>query len=308
MADDLHAIADLVADAMDLSGTEISDVLDDAPFIQQMGFVPSSDGTNHKYVKKTQNPVVGFRAANAGRDFDSSIDSINTDALKLLDWSWAADKGVADAWRQGGAEAYIAREGIAHIAAAMATLETQVFNGTDAAGFSGFADLTTLDGLADSMVIGAGGSTALTSVYLVNLSESSGVVGVFKGDGPSIDVGTTVVQDMLDGSSKHFPSYYTPASSWFGLQIGGAMSVSRIANVDASSNSLTDDLIAQAIEQHPTGQKPTAIAMNRRSQRQLQDSRTATTPTGAPAPFPEQSFNIPIIVTDALGNAETAVT
>jgi hypothetical protein len=39
----------------------------------------------------------------------------------------------------------------------------------------------------------------------------------------------------------------------------------------------------------------------------LQASRTATNPTGAPAPFPENAFGIPIVVTDALPIDEATV-
>ncbi|MBA7711875.1 hypothetical protein ES703_120842 [subsurface metagenome] len=44
--------------------------------------------------------------------------------------------------------------------------------------------------------------------------------------------------------------------------------------------------------------------MTARSLGQLQDSRTATNPTGAPAPFPESAFNVPIFDTTAITNTE----
>jgi hypothetical protein len=48
--------------------------------------------------------------------------------------------------------------------------------------------------------------------------------------------------------------------------------------------------------------------MNRRSLRQLQQSRTATNSTGAPAPFPTEAFGVPIVVTDALLSTEALET
>jgi len=48
--------------------------------------------------------------------------------------------------------------------------------------------------------------------------------------------------------------------------------------------------------------------MNRRSLKQLQVSRTATNATGAPAPFPQESFGVPIIVTDAILSTEALET
>jgi hypothetical protein len=44
--------------------------------------------------------------------------------------------------------------------------------------------------------------------------------------------------------------------------------------------------------------------MSRRSLFQLQSSRTATNATGAPAPIPVESHNIPIAVTDSIVDTE----
>lgn len=312
MADDPLALADLLADALDLSGTEISNILDAAPLVSRLPWVESSNGTSHKYITHTGNPTVGFRAANSGREFDSSVDVVVTADLKILDFSFAVDKAVADAWRQGGPEALIAREAGRHLRAAMAKLEDEIINSTDSGsnGFVGLAGLSTLNGLSDGMVVNAAGTTASTgsSVWLLNYGEMVGVAGVYKGDGPVVQMGDTVVTDM-NATNSHYPVYYTPGTAWFGLQIGGAYSVSRIANLTADSGKgLTDDLIAQAIALHPIGQQPNLIVMNRRSLRQLQDSRTATNATGAPAPFPQDSFGIPILVTDAIGSTEALLT
>ncbi|HEY4635661.1 MAG TPA: hypothetical protein VIG92_03790, partial [Rhodospirillales bacterium] len=110
MAADFHAIADLIGDAFDLADFEVSDLLKASPFIAALKMEPSSNGTTHKYVKETGAPVVGFRAENVGREFDSSDDTAVSVALKILDFSWMVDVAVANAWRRGR-EAYIAREG-----------------------------------------------------------------------------------------------------------------------------------------------------------------------------------------------------
>lgn len=312
MADDMHVIADLLADGLDLSGAEINDILDGAPYLAQIPMVDSSNGTEHKYIRETANPVVGFRAPNVGRDFDSSVDTLVTDTLTLLDWSFAADKGVGDAWKKG-TENYIAREGRRHIRAAMAKLEAQILNSTgvggDAAGFVGYQTLGSLNALSDEMVVTAGGAgaTLQTSVYLVHQSEMNGVVAVSKGDGTPITMGETIVQDLVDGSGLHLPAYYTPACSWFGLQVGGARSISRICNIEPGTAELTDDLIATAIAKHPTGQKPNVIVANRAAVESLRKGRTATNATGVPAPIPEDAFGIPIVETDGLTQVEAVV-
>jgi len=321
MADDMHAIADLLGDALNISEIEVSDLLRESPLIAALPMQESSDGTTHRYVKETGAPVVGFRAPNAGLDLDSSDDTAVSVSLKGLDWSWMVDVLVADAWRRGGREAYIAREGKRFLRAALFAFEKQIINGIvgasdsaaasgSASGFAGFRDAATVDALADAMVVTAGAGTAdlNSSVWLVRLAED-GVSGVYKGDTGGLmamSIGeTTVVQRIVNPGTdnKQFPAYYTPAACWLGLQVGSAYDIGRIANCSVAVP-LTDDLISQGIAKFPVGHAPTHILMGRRSRQQLQDSRTATTTTGQPAPFPEDSFGIPIITTDAITATE----
>ena len=312
MANDFVAVADMVADAFDLSGTEISNILDATPLLARMPFVPSSNGTTHKYITRSSNPVAGWRAANAGRDFDHSVDTVVTATLGILDWSFAADKAVADAWRQGGPEAFIAREGRFALRDAMVKLEDQVLNNTVSSNaFAGLAGGSLLDDSDDAMVVNAGGTTADTgsSVWLIRVGDDAGVSGVYQGDGPGLSLGETIVQNYTDSTPSERPIYYTPACSWFGLQFGGTYSVSRIANLtEDSGKGLTDDLIADAYSLHPVDQKPNVIAMSRRSLKQLRSSRTATNATGAPAPFPMEWEGIPLVVTDQIPDTEALLT
>lgn len=309
MADDFPQIADLVADALDLSGTEISNILDDAPLVARLPFVASSNGTTHKHIVHTGNPGVSFVAETGGREFDHSVDAVVTANLKILDYSFAVRKAVADAWRDGGASAYIAREGLRHLRQAAKVLEDQILNNTDSTnGFTGFAGLAGLNNSDDAMVVNAGGTTANTgsSVYLIRVGESEGVCGVYKGDGPVVELGDTIVQNMTTGGGLHYPAYYTPGTAWFGLQVGGTYSVSRVCNLtEDSGKGLTDDLLYEAFAKHPTGQRPTVVVMNRRSQEQLRASRTATNATGAPAPLPDTACGgLPIVVTDQISSTE----
>lgn len=311
MADSLLGVADLIADALDLSGTEINDILDGAPLVSRLPFVESSNGVTHKYIRHTTAPTVGFRAVNAGRDLSKSGDTLETVNLAVLDWSFGIDKAEALAWRRG-AENLLAREARRHLRAALQKLENQIIYGTDAVnGFTGFLTSTKLDALADAMVVNATGTTANTasSVYLVRVGEDVGVAGVYKGDGPTFELGNAYETPLQDASGKTFPGFFTPAVSWLGVQLGGAYSVSRICNLTADNGKgLTDALIAEAISRHPVDQMPNLIVMNRRSLKQLQQSRTATNATGAPAPFPSEAFGIPIIVTDQISSTEALET
>ena len=308
MADDLVTVADHIADALDLLENETSDLIQNANFLMQLPVELSSNGTTHKYTKETGAPVVGFRSENDGRDQDHSVDTLVSVDLKILDFSFTVDYAVAQAWRRGGAEAYIGREGARHLRAGMFKMEQQYFQGTDgdSAGFNGFTDAAGLDALADTMVINAGGTTANTgsSVYLVKLGMDD-VSAVLNSDS-ILDLGETVTIQAT-GSNGKYPAYFTPATAWVGLQIGGAFSVARIANLTADAGKgLTDDLIFQAMEASPFGFD--VIVGSRRSRRQLRESRTATNVTGAPAPIPTEVGGIPFIVSEGISNTEALLT
>lgn len=308
MANDFMTIADQLADALDLSGAELSELREASPLLNRLPAVLSSNGDTHKYTVNTQSPVVGFRSENAGRDFDHSVHRIDTVNLKIMDWSYMVDKAVADRWRQGGASALIAREGMFHLKAAMWQLERQFINGTvdaDASGFLGMKDSGFLNAVADEMVIDKGGSIVdgQSSVYLLRVNPSECAL-VMQGDG--VTLGDTIVQNFVDGSGKNLPAYYTPACGWFASMLGSKFSAARIANVDTVAT-LQDDDIYSALELFPAGFAPNMIVMNKRSQEQIRKSRTATNPTGAPAPIVEQIAGIPVITTDAIGNGDAVL-
>jgi hypothetical protein len=123
-----------------------------------------------------------------------------------------------------------------------------------------------------------------------------------------ITVGETTVQ-RVDGNTGHYFAYVTDIHAWYGMQLGNLYSIARICNLDAGSNPLTDDHIYQALSLFPSDRQPNLVVMNRRSLFQLRDARTATNATGAPAPLPSATFveGLTLIVTDAIGNAETAL-
>lgn len=303
----------MVADKLDISTKEVSDLVQDAPFVSQLPAVPSSNGTVHQYSKEIAAPTVGFRTENTGRDFSKSGDVIVATTLKILDASFAVDKAVADAWQRGGAQAYLAREAGRHIGAAMFKAEQQYFNGTvsaDAGGFTGFADASTLATLGanqDVTVLDAEGSTANTgsSFYLIR-QDSNNVQGVYKGDGGFV-MGDPVVQDMVDANGKHYPAYYVPMTLWLGIEVGGKFSIVRIANITKDAGKgLTDDLIYEALSLFPAGRKPTAGWGNRRTVEQLRKSRTgiARNENGLAPGIATSVGPLPIFETDAISNVE----
>jgi hypothetical protein len=307
MADDLFTVADFISDALDVDPTMTSEVLNASPFVSILPIGDTADGSEtHKYNKYTGAPVVGFRDPNAGRDYDTSTDSIVTVTCKILDFSWRVDYAVANAWRRGP-EDLIAREGARHLAAALFKLEKQCIYGTtalgDSTGFSGFLNNTDLDALADEMVLAGGGSTADVQSSVFGVRTGFDDVRLVTPYSRGVQLGDTIV---TEANGSNHPVYYTPASLYIGLQMGGKYSVGRIANLNAATDTagLNDDKISDLLSLFPAGMGPGFLLMNRTSRKDLQQSRTATNPTGAPAPFPDSSFNVGIVTTDGIVDTE----
>lgn len=305
MANDYMALADLttINDANN-SDIDVSDLLQDAPFLARIAAVTASNGTVHKYVKTTGAPVVGFRSVNDGREHDSTIRSQITDTLEILDASFTVDCSLARSYR-GGAEALLRMEAMEHMRAAFYKLEVQLLGGTaegDASGFDGLADDL---GSIGTTVLDQGGTTALSSIYLVRSSPSD--VAVVLGLDGNITIGESTIQRIAGSTTGWLNAYVTPIEAYYGMQVASTYSAVRLANIDAGSNTVTDDMIYAGLEVFPASRQPNMIVMNRRSLEQLRSSRTATNSSGVPAPRPTDVEGIPIIVTDAIGSAETQV-
>ena len=305
MADVYTSLADLVKiNDMNLADLEITDLLDDAPLLAALAADVASNGTDHKYLKETGAPVVGFRAANDGRENKASADTLVTINLKILDASFLCDKALADAYRKG-AEAYLAREARRHMKAAFFHAEKQLILGTgtggDSGGFTGLVNATTIDAVADTMVVNAGGDTAnaCTTVFAIRTNDMGTDCTIITGNDGKLDMGDTVVQRVAGATTGHYPAYFTPISGWLGMQIGSAYSVGRIVNLDFD-HTLDDDMISNLLSKFPAGRQPNLLVMNRTARKWLQQSRTATNATGAPAPFPTEAFGVPIVTTDAI--------
>lgn len=312
MADSFLTLADIAKiNDNNLADLDITDLVDDAPFLAALAADFSSNGADHKYVKETGAPVVGFRAINDGTENSKSEDTVVTISLKILAASFAVDKALAEIYKYGK-DAYIAREAMRHLRAAFYMTEKQLINGTDneADGFTGLRDAGTINALADEMVVNAEGSTAdeQTSVYLVRTNSVGNDVTLITGNEGNIKIDDTVVVQGTGSATGTLPKLYTPIEGWLGLQIGSAKSVGRIVNLSATDDKeLNDDLIYEAVSRFPAGRKPNLIVMNAQSREALRKSRTATNPTGHPAPIPETVANMDIVETDVITNTEPVV-
>jgi len=264
-------------------------------------------GINYKTLVRTAVPTgSSFRGANEGIAAVKGTYENRLVECFIFDKRWECDKAVADCY-EDGPEAYIALEADAILEAGLQDLCAQFYYGTDtthgqAAGFPGL--LQAYD--STNMVVDAGGTTATTGSSVWGVKFGPKAVQWVLGRNGEVALDDVRIESVLDsGGTNKFTAYVQELLMRPGLQVGSQRYVVRIKKITAdSSKTLTDAMLATALGKFPAGIVPDVWLMTRRSLMQLQAARTAYSPTGQPAPIPDQSFNIPIQVTEALSNVE----
>lgn len=262
-------------------------------------------GLNYKTLVCTANPTVAFRSANQGAAAVQGTFENRLVETYIMEAPIEADRAVCDRY-EDGPNAYMALHARTVMEAAMQHLASCVYYGTGTGGdtkaFPGFLQAYDNTG----MVVDAGGTTDSTcsSVWAVRTGDQH-AKWVWGADG-TLEMSDVDTVRLTDGDGNPYEGYRSVLLAYPGLQVASVYSLGRIKKLTADSGKgLTDDLIAELLEKFPVGSTPDMLLMNRRSLRQLQQSRTATNPTGAPAPFPSEAFGIPIHITDAILNTET---
>ena len=274
-------------------------------------------GTSYKTGVRTGLPTVGFRNANEGQTPSKSTFAQKVIEAFIFGGQIEIDKAVADA-DEGGAERLKAIEASGVMEASLRAIGSQVWYGvtTDAKGFPGLKAATTFGGTTingDALVIDATGSTASTasSVYAVKFGDKN--VSLIGGNDSAFTLGEWMVQQITNPDGKKLTAHVSGLTAWIGMQVAHENCVRRIANLTAQSGkTLTDTLLAALIATFPVGYRPDAIFMSRRSQSQLQASRTvALYGTGSTrpnqpnvAPTPTEYDGIPLVPTDSIGNTD----
>lgn len=263
-------------------------------------------GTQYKTLVRTALPTTQFRNVNEGITPSASTYENRLVECFVLNCRYQADVAAAKA-NADGEDALLAEEAVAQLTSASMLLGKQFYYGTgtggDAKGHPGL--LASVD---SSMVVDAAGTTdsVASSVWSVKFGPSA-VRWVMGQDG-QLEVTDKLKQLVNDpnDSTKQLLVVFQELLAWVGLQVKHKYACGRIKKLTTDSGKgLTDDLIADLLSKAPVGFFPDALFMSRRSRKQLQDSRTATNSTGAPAPFPTESFGVPIIVTDSILDTET---
>jgi len=303
-----------------LADLNVTDLLQDAPLLNVITTVPASNGTQHKYLKQTTASSAAYRAALTGIAKTASADTLVTDTLKILDGSFDTDVALADAFK-GGRDAWLQKELVRTMKQVFAVAEKQIYYGAaspgSTSGPTGLRDNAQLDALGDTMVVDAGGSNVATqtSCYLLRHGIDD-VAFVLGNDGKIVvEDEPTIIQKYSTAelaASTSYPALYVPVTGYSCLQIGGAYSAARIANIEclvlSSSTAFTDVHLMTALSRFPGGRSPNVIVMNRNAQLLLWNSRSAFSPTGAPAAVPMDFMGIPFVITDQLVSTEAVET
>lgn len=261
------------------------------------------------------NSAGSFRKVNAGTSAITETSEPRMFQCYTAEPRIEVDRAEADRY-EGGAKSYIGGKGIRALKQEFLAWCKIMYYGTtiNADGFPGL--LSTYD--SANMTIDATGTTANTgsSVWLLRVAQQ----GNFEDDGVRWRMGQdgkmqfdpvqqTLLTDVND-STKRFVAYTTQFTAYPGFQIQTLNSVVRIKNLTAETNKgLTDALINRALALFPAGKGPNLALGTLRSAQQWQSSRTATSPTGAPAPWPTSIVGvdgqtIPFRVTEAISNTE----
>jgi len=296
-----------LVDIVTMNGSDaVAGLIDEAATAHpeiNLGFSRTISGISYKTLVRTGVPSVSFRYANEGTATTKGAYTNRTVETFIMTPEWQCDQAVGDR-HEDGAEALIALEASAILEGAFQTLASQFYYGdsNDAKGFPGLID--SYD--STNMAIDAGGTTASinSSAFLVAFGPRD--VGWVWGQNGSLEVSDVTLQRVLDGSGNPFWAYCQNLQAYPGLQVCSTTSVARVHSINGTdaNAALTDDDLANALATFPPGKMPNVILMTPRSRAELRASRTATNPTGAPAPFPDEAFGVPIAATQAITDTE----
>lgn len=274
----------------------------------------SVKGTSFYTVKRTGLPSASFRTGNEGITPSKSSFAKQLVECFILGSVVQCDREVARAY-EDGMEAYEMIEASGVMKAAMRTIGSQIYYGVsaDAKGFGGLKAFTPKSDA--TMCISSGGSDAdvQTSVYAVKFGPQD--CQLILGNNATFNLSPFRDENFLDSDSKVVPGRVADLGAWIGLAINNVNCVKRLCNIGQDSetgDTLTDAKLADLLYLFPSGYKPDALFMSRRSRKQLQKSRTVVlngTGNNRPnqptiAPTPTEYEGIPIIATDSILNTD----
>jgi len=266
-------------------------------------------GVSYKTLVRTAlgNPQGGsFRNANEGSlPIVHKYENREVECF-IMEPRFQCDKAVADA-HPDGPGFYIAQENTGTLEGEFQGLARCFYYGRGALGNTkAFPGL--LASVDPNMVIDATGTTESTCSSAWAVKFGPQYVQWVLGMNGGFNFSPLRIESIIDpaDSTKRFDGYVQTMVTRPGLQVGTTQALGRIKKLTADNGKgLTDKLLSSLLALFKVGMVPDAFFMSRRSRQQLQASRTATNPTGQPAPIPTEAFGVPIQVTEALADTET---
>lgn len=275
-------------------------------------------GTSYKTLLRRDYPDPAFRAVNDGSETVKGTYENKLVECYYLDGHLEVDEALDGADdRTIASQMALEADGMAK--GALRKIGRQIWYGIgspgDAKGFPGAVSI-----VDSGLVVDATGTTESTcsSVYLVCFGQQQAQL-VF-GQGNVLSINEWMKQRVtrtINGTAKHLMAWVSNLSGWVGIQWVNAYCVGRIKKLtEDSGKGLTDALVADLIGKFPDDAdlSNSRLFMTRRSARQLQRSRSATsvsnlgsrTATGVEiaAPWPTESNGIPIELTSSISNTE----
>lgn len=283
----------------------------------EVSLLPSRtiSGTSFKTLLRTSFPTAGFRLANEGTEPKKGAYENKFVTCNYLDIQLEVDEAVVGA-DDGAIADMQTLEASGAMKGVLRTLGKQVWYGTgtggDSKGFPGAVSVVSSD-----LVVDATGTTddTCSSAWLIVPGTQNGQF-IF-GEGNTLAMPNWAKQ-RITRSSKELMAWVSNISGWVGFQWVNTFCVGRIKKLtEDSGKGLTDALVADLIAKFPddVDLSGSRLFLTRRSARQLQKSRSATTAvdsgvrrtaTGVEltAPWPVESNGIPISITSSIVNTE----
>ena len=321
-----------------LSGAVASELLRRAPVLAALASTESSNAEYHSWQIRNVGNSANYRALNDGRLTTHAEDRIARVDLEYLDASHEHDVQAGRRYRFG-TDALLDRETTDAMASSFQAMERQIIYGKQqqtnpdadgvvfgqTGGHEGLSDFWGEDTRTDKALYqpnvilvntGATGAGSRTSVWAIRSADPDvDVASVFGVEGFEMLEPQLIRRIGNNGGSNVHGAWWTDIGGMTGFQFGQKRAAVRAANIDSSittagNEEVTDDLLANMISKFPAQMGPTMFAMSREAARQLRQSRTPITrsTTGAPPPFVEEAYGVPIIVTDQISNNEDEVT
>lgn len=321
MATDLGSTYTLADLAARMNNSQLSDIVnelaEDNPLMEVGRFEEANQPTSHKISRQASLPAGRLVGFNEGVSPEADNVTPVTEPIAMYESACYVDRRLAQL--SGNEAMYRAhREGMAQ------TVVGDFFYGDSAENekkFDGLATrlstLSATDGQGRSTVLDNGGSSNLSSIYIVQFGDMKTSI-IYPKNHQSAGIDSEDKGERLweDGNGNRFPAYVTWHKWYLGLAVHDTRTIRRIANIDTSvgaSNGFDPDALLTALVDLPQNGSGAYILMNRDVYTQiLKNAKDKTnvqyTPEAPYGPKTRSDFiGYPVRIFDAISSDENQV-